>query len=46
MANTKIKKVSWMYGGKKYYGDYLREDSKYIYARTHNNKIKKIVKKK
>jgi glutamate synthase domain-containing protein 1 len=35
------KRGSWEYGGKTYYGDYIREDSKYTYYRTHNNKIKK-----
>tara|TARA_R100000278_G_scaffold2675_2_gene5190 strand:+ start:2821 stop:2970 length:150 start_codon:yes stop_codon:yes gene_type:complete len=38
------KKVSWMWGGKRYYGEKIREDDKYVYARTHNNKVKKIKK--
>lgn len=38
------KKVSWMWGGKRYYGEKIREDKDYIYARTHNNKTKKIKK--
>jgi len=40
------KRGSWEYGGKTYYGDYIREDSKYTYYRTHNNKIKKKPKRK
>ena len=40
------KRGSWKYGGKTYYGDYIREDSKYTYYRTHNNKIKKKPKRK
>tara|TARA_Y100000361_G_scaffold152274_2_gene171341 strand:- start:2132 stop:2305 length:174 start_codon:yes stop_codon:yes gene_type:complete len=39
------KKVSWLYGGKRYYGTLIRETKKHKFARTHNNKIKKIVKK-
>ena len=38
------KRGSWEYGGKTYYGDYIREDSKYTYYRTHNNKIKSLPK--
>ena len=37
--------VSWMFGGKKYYGRFLRETDTHIFARTHNGKIKKIKKK-
>ncbi len=43
---AKQKKVSWMYGGKKYSGTYIRETKKAIFARTTNGKIKKIIKKK
>tara|TARA_R100001015_G_C4523921_1_gene92167 strand:+ start:108 stop:242 length:135 start_codon:yes stop_codon:yes gene_type:complete len=39
------KKVSWMWGGKKYYGTLIRETKKHKFARTHNGKIKKIVKR-
>lgn len=42
----KGKKVSWMYGGKRYYGTLIRETSKFKYARTKNNKIKKIKKRR
>ena len=40
------KKVSWMYGGKRYYGTLIRETKKYRYARTSSGKIKKIIKGK
>tara|TARA_B100000287_G_scaffold74613_2_gene66467 strand:- start:10149 stop:10307 length:159 start_codon:yes stop_codon:yes gene_type:complete len=40
------KKVSWLWGGKRYYGDLIRETSTHKFARTHNGKIKKIKKKK
>ena len=40
------KKVSWMWGGKRYYGTLIRETKKYRYARTSSGKIKKIIKKK
>ena len=36
------KKVSWMWGGKRYYGTLIRETKNYIYARTHNGKVKRI----
>jgi hypothetical protein len=39
------KKVSWLYGGKRYYGTLIRETKKHKFARTENGKIKKIVKK-
>ena len=47
MADKKIKKgnISWMFGGKKYYGTKIRESETHIFARTHNGKIKKIKKK-
>jgi len=40
------KKVSWMYGGKKYSGNVIRETKDKIFARTHNNKVKTIIKGK
>ena len=40
------KKVSWMWGGKRYSGTLIRETKTHKFARTHNGKIKKIVKKK
>jgi hypothetical protein len=42
MART----VSWKWGGKTYRGTVTRETKNFIYAKTHNNKIKKIRKKK
>ena len=39
---SKGKRVSWMWGGKRYYGTLIRETHKF--ARTHNGKIKKIKK--
>ena len=39
------KKVSWKWGGETHYGDYIKEDSKYVYAKTVNGKIKKKPKK-
>lgn len=39
------KKVSWMYGGKRYYGTFIRETKNYKFARTANGKIKKIKKR-
>ena len=38
--------VSWMWGGKRYYGTLIRETKNFKYARTSNNKIKKIRKKR
>jgi len=46
LASPMTKKVSWMYGGKKYSGDFIRETKDKIFARTHNNKVKTIVKGK
>ena len=40
------KKVSWMWGGKRYFGTLIRETKTHKFDRTHNGKIKKIVKKK
>ena len=34
-------KGSWMYGGKKYFGTFIREDENAEYYRTHNNKVKR-----
>ena len=39
------RKVSWLWGGKRHYGTFIRETKTHIFARTVNNKIKKIVKK-
>ena len=39
------KKVSWMWGGKRYYGTLIRETKTHKFARTHNGKTKKIKKK-
>lgn len=41
------KKVSWMYGGKRYYGTLIpsRETKTHRFARTANGKIKKIRKR-
>lgn len=38
------KKVSWMWGGKRYSGTLIRETKTHKFARTHNGKIKKIKK--
>lgn len=45
---TKGKKVSWMFGGKKYSGTLIpsKEDKDNRYARTENGKIKTLPKKK
>ena len=40
------KTVSWMYGGKKYSGEQISENDEVIKARTHNNKVKTIIKGK
>ena len=37
------RQVSWMWGGKRHYGT-IRETKTHIFARTKNNKIKKIKK--
>ena len=42
MART----ISWKWGDKTYEGTVIRETKNFIYAKTHNNKIKKIRKKK
>tara|TARA_R100001443_G_scaffold16333_1_gene26342 strand:+ start:1529 stop:1660 length:132 start_codon:yes stop_codon:yes gene_type:complete len=39
------KKVSWMYGGKRYYGTFMRETKTHIFARTKSGKTKKIRKR-
>lgn len=36
--------VSWMWGGKRYYGTLIRETKTHKFARTKNGKIKKIKK--
>tara|TARA_X000001388_G_C2223027_1_gene120013 strand:- start:941 stop:1075 length:135 start_codon:yes stop_codon:yes gene_type:complete len=41
----KEKRVSWTYGGKRYSGTLIRETKTHKFARTHNNKIKKIKKR-
>tara|TARA_R110000868_G_scaffold65399_6_gene195638 strand:+ start:506 stop:640 length:135 start_codon:yes stop_codon:yes gene_type:complete len=40
------KKVSWLYGGTRYYGTFIKETKKHIFARTTNGKTKKIIKNK
>mgnify|MGYP003111366570 CR=1 FL=1 len=40
------KTVSWMYGGKKYSGKQISENDEEIKARTHNGKVKTIIKGK
>ena len=39
------KKVSWMFGGKRYYGTLIRETKDHKFARTQSGKIKKIKKR-
>ena len=39
------KKVSWLYGKKRYYGTLIREAKTHKYAKTENGKIKTIKKK-
>ena len=39
------KKVSWMYGGKRYYGTLIRETKTHRFARTSSGKPKKIKKR-
>jgi|OM-RGC.v1.032951667 hypothetical protein len=47
MKDSHMKKtVSWTWGGEKHYGEYIREDKDYVYARTVNDKIKKKPKNK
>ena len=38
------KKVSWTFGGKRYYGTFIRETKTHKFARTKNGKTKKIKK--
>ena len=45
MPGKKGKKVSWMFGGKRYSGTLIRETATHIYARTHNGLVKTIKKK-
>ncbi len=40
------KKVSWLYGGKRYYGTLIRETKTHKFARTKSGKIKRIKKKR
>ena len=40
------RKVSWKWGNKRYFGTFIKETATKIFARTHNGKIKKIIKKK
>ena len=42
---TKGRKISWLFGGKRYYGNVIRETASQIFARTHNGKVKVINKK-
>ena len=42
----KGKRVSWTYGGKRYYGTLIRETKKYKFARTESGITKKIIKKR
>lgn len=48
MVDKLNKKISWMWRGKRYYGVLIpsMEDKNYKYARTKNNNIKKLPKKK
>lgn len=41
----KGRKVSWLFGGKRYFGTVIRETADRIFARTHNGKVKVIKKK-
>jgi len=45
-SNHKSKKVSWIWGGSRYYGTLIpsKETSTHRYARTHNGKIKSLPK--
>ena len=38
------KRVSWIFGGKRYYGTLIRETKTHKFARTANGKVKKIKK--
>lgn len=40
------RKVSWKWGDDTYSGTVIRETKNYIYARTHNGKVKRISKKR
>jgi len=39
------KKISWTYGGKRYYGTFIRETKTHKFARTASGKTKKIKKR-
>ena len=41
LEKKKGDKGSWEYGGKTYYGTFIREDEDAEYYRTHNNKVKR-----
>ena len=36
-------RVSWMFGGKRYYGTLIRETKTHKFARTENGKVKKVM---
>ena len=38
----KGRRISWLFGGKRYYGNVIRETASKIFARTHNGKVKVI----
>ena len=40
------KRVSWTWRGKRYSGKLIRTTKKHKFARTHNGKIKKIVRRR
>ena len=40
------KRNRWLYGGKRYYGTFIRETKTAKFARTASGKIKKILKKR
>ena len=40
------KRICWLYGGKRYYGTFIRETKTAKFARTASGKIKKILKKR
>jgi|TARA_R110002020_G_scaffold76475_2_gene193795 hypothetical protein len=44
-TKAKGRKISWMFGGARYYGNVIRETAEKIFARTHNGKVKVINKK-
>ena len=42
---AKGRRISWLFGGKRYFGNVIRETASKIFARTHNGKVKVINKK-